>query len=394
MNDRGLSLNSTEILKGYLFSQIGSGDQKNKLNEIWMERIAEIKRISKDADLEFFKSWLRAKYAKTGTLSGEKEDFEGIDQFHRWIKNNNKKVGLNSKDDYIKFIKEKFGHYSNLYIRLNDYSKNFHPEYEYIYYISFNKFIGSLYYPLLLAPIKMTDKPNDITQKIALVSRYIENFVVRKRVNGESVGLTTIRTQIYNLILEIRDKTKEELSKSLKEKVEVLPSFEKMSVLKLGKQNKDFIRFLLARITNYIERESRLPSRFGDYLGPTNAKPFEIEHIWPDKFEDHKDEFNDRVDFDRYRNMIGALILIQKGTNQSFLADSFEDKQKFYYGQNLLAKSLCSECYEKNPEFKKFKQNSGLPFEPHSRFKKQDIEKRQKLYQKICEKIWDTSGFD
>ena len=44
------------------------------------------------------------------------------------------------------------------------------------------------------------------------------------------------------------------------------------------------------------------------------GKPYEIEHIWADKFERHKDEFEQIVDFRRWRNKIGALILIPKGT--------------------------------------------------------------------------------
>jgi hypothetical protein len=167
-----------------------------------------------------------------------------------------------------------------------------------------------------------------------------------------------------------------------------------MREFRLGKQNREFIRFLLARLTNYIEKESGKHSRFEDYIVKNTARPFEIEHIWSNNFGDHKDEFEERDEFEKYRNNFGALILIQKGTNQSFLADSFEEKQKYYFGQNLLAQSLCSECYVKNPNFTNFIKNSGIPFEPHSHFKKQDIEKRQKLYQMISEKIWDISGFD
>jgi len=161
-----------------------------------MERVAKIKRISKDADLEFFKSWLRAKYAKTVRLNAENEDFEGIDRFHRWVKNNKENMGLYSKDDFIKFLKEEFNFYSDLYVKLNNAYKKFDADYEYVYYISFTKFVPHFYYPLLLAPIKVSDGRDVIKQKIALVSKYIETFVVRKRVNGQPVALTSNRYQI------------------------------------------------------------------------------------------------------------------------------------------------------------------------------------------------------
>lgn len=75
-----------------------------------------------------------------------------------------------------------------IYIRINTASKKFEPDLEYIYYISLTTNVSSFYYPLLLAPIKMSDNTATINQKIALVSRYIETFIVRKKVNSEPVG--------------------------------------------------------------------------------------------------------------------------------------------------------------------------------------------------------------
>ena len=44
MNDRGLSLNSAEMLKGYLLSEIKDNDSRNEANTIWKNKIAEIKK--------------------------------------------------------------------------------------------------------------------------------------------------------------------------------------------------------------------------------------------------------------------------------------------------------------------------------------------------------------
>jgi hypothetical protein len=63
-----------------------------------------------------------------------------------------------------------------------------------------------------------------------------------------------------------------------------------------------------------------IPSRFEDYMPNTIKKPFQIEHIWADNFEEHKDEFEQRDEFYNYRNRIGALVLVHKGTNQYFLS--------------------------------------------------------------------------
>ena len=87
MNDRGLSLNPTEILKAYLLSNIKDETKAIEANEKWKELINELKiNIGQDGDLEFFRNWLRAKYAlsRRGAFKGsENEDFEKIGvQFH------------------------------------------------------------------------------------------------------------------------------------------------------------------------------------------------------------------------------------------------------------------------------------------------------------------------
>ena len=81
MNDRGLTLNPSEILKGYLLSKITDDSKSDEANEFWRKRIVEIKTVtgSDNSDMDFFRAWLRAKYAITKRKSSrdsENEDFE------------------------------------------------------------------------------------------------------------------------------------------------------------------------------------------------------------------------------------------------------------------------------------------------------------------------------
>ena len=46
--------------------------------------------------------------------------------------------------------------------------------------------------------------------------------------------------------------------------------------------------------------------------------------------DEHKDEFEQELDFKDWRNSIGAMILLPNGTNQSFSSDKYEDKIKHY----------------------------------------------------------------
>lgn len=58
MNDRGLSLTSTEMLKGYLLSEIKDDTKREKLNDIWKDKVLFLKKDDDKGDETFIKAWL------------------------------------------------------------------------------------------------------------------------------------------------------------------------------------------------------------------------------------------------------------------------------------------------------------------------------------------------
>lgn len=398
MNDRGLNLTPTEMLKGYLLSNIDSPEKKNEANNLWKERIAELKAVDKEEDMEFCKAWLRAKYAQTirqGIVGAEDRDFEKIaTRFHAWVKSNEGQIGLKTSTDFYEFIERDFKFYSKLYLEINKAANQFDKSLEYVFYLEWRGLARSLYFPLLLAPINVTDDEPTIKKKLSIVSRYLETFMVYRSVNGRTFSQSSIRYTMYTLVRDLRGKSVVELAGILKRKAsEFEEGLDGISQLALHGQNRKFIHFLLARITRHIEEMSGLASSFTDYVNPNLKKPFQIEHIWADKFDQHQDEFTQTSEFLDFRNKVGDLILVPEGFNQSYGSLPYEQKLPHYYGQNLLAKTLSPHCYQANPSFIRYKDSSGIPFRPYEHFKKDGILERQRLYQKICEEIWDTNGF-
>jgi len=398
MNDRGLNLSPTEMLKGYLLSRI-TQEKRQELDDIWKTRIFLLKKNDKDEDLEFFRAWLRSKYAKTIRASkggAENEDFEKIStRFHNWVRDNDENIGLETESDYLRFIKEEFNFYSDIYLKIVKASKTMEEDLEHIYYIHSLKFARSFYAPLLMSPVKMSDSQEVIRQKLALVGKFLETFVVYRRLNNRTTAYASIRYTMYSMMREIRGMNVSELAKSLKEKVQTFDeNLEGMNDFSLNQQNRNFVQFLLARITSYIEKESGISTSFIKYFDRYASKPFEIEHIWANKFEMHKNDFDREEDFVDYRNRLGDLILVPNGFNQSYGDASYESKIRHYYGQNLLAQTLSNTCYEKNPSFRKFAKETRLVFKPYEHFTKDAIDERQRLYQKISERIWSVGGFD
>lgn len=105
MNDRGLSLSPTEMLKGYLLAHIDDADRRALANLQWRDRVRRLNDAGKEVEPDFFKAWLRSQYAtkirerKKGALP---EDFDRIgSEFHRWLRDENKTVGLTRDNDFF-----------------------------------------------------------------------------------------------------------------------------------------------------------------------------------------------------------------------------------------------------------------------------------------------------
>ncbi|KZZ11642.1 hypothetical protein A3746_13870 [Oleibacter sp. HI0075] len=395
MNDRGLNLTPSEMLKGFILSRFDHADKRQKANELWKKAMMELKAFEKDEDQRFFQSWLRAQYADTirpGKAGSKNEDFEKIGtRFHSWVRDNLNKVGLDpeSGTSFEQFIQREFQFFLKAYTLILKAEKVLNARLEHVYYIHRWGIAPTLSFPLMLAPLNVDDTDDMVVAKINTVARYIETFVVRRSVNFRKFSASSIRYTMYSLVKEIRGKSLDDLKQVLSKKlVEMQESFEGVDEFRLHGQNYRFVKFLLSRMTAWVEHQAGMSTSFATYYQPEKGKPFEVEHIWADKFFRHQDEFDQEHEFNSYRNRLGDLVLLPRGTNQSYGDLPYEQKHPHYIKENLLVKSLCPLAYENNPNFTRLQSELNLPFNPHEAFKKQDVDTRQHLYRAICERIW------
>ncbi|GHF79839.1 DUF262 domain-containing protein [Deinococcus ficus] len=397
MNDRGLRLTPTDMLKGYLLANITDPKQRAAANTRWRSRIEELNRSgqddNKEADADAIKIWLRSRYARDireRKAGARPLDFDKIGtEFHRWVRDNDETLGLRHSDDFRRFIERDFDFYTRQYLHLQQASRELVPGLEHVLYNARHRFTQQ--FLLLLAPLEPDDSPQTITLKQRLVARYVDILLTRRIWNFRAIDYSTLQYNVFQTVKAIRGLAPEALAQKL---YDLLQEQEAEGVtfandrLRVHTQNRYAIHRTLARITDYVGMESGEPSRYLEYVRD-GRNSFEVEHIWANHFEQHTDEFQHEADFAEHRNRIGGLVLLPKSFNASYGDKPYEEKVDHYFKHNLLVASLHVKSYENNPGFLKFVQRSGLPFQALSAFKKKDIEDRTALYQAVARRIWN-----
>ena len=398
MNDRGLNLTPTEMLKGYVLSKIADKHQRNEINELWKNEMQKLHEYGETADQSFFQAWFRGKYAlsmRPGKVGSENQDFEIIgSRFQNWFKDNHRELfNLKTSDEFYIFFKDEFPFFVKWYLEAWDAQTKFNISMPHTNYISQWGIADSLQEPFLLAAVNYEDNVDTIKRKIDFVSRYIETFTVRRAINYRKFGQASIKYTMFNVIKLIRSNDIITLGINLSNEIEKIPEdWSKVSEFGMHGQNRKFVKHLLSRISSYIDNIVGKDNTYVTYHHP-NGKQFEIEHIWADKFEEHKDEFDQENEFQKWRNSLGALILLPQGTNQSFSSDKYGEKITHYLKENTYAQTLNANYYTKNPNFLRSEVIRSLDFKAHTQFKKDDIVDRQKLVKRICEKLWSVDYF-
>lgn len=396
MNDRGLSLSPLDMLKGFLLANITDEAKRIDAAKVWKQTIQELSDLGKDEDSDAIKAWFRSQYANSirdRKRGAKPQDFDRIGtEFHRWVREHLDEIGIKESNDFYRFIAKELRFYTKQYYRLSKASKKLTEGLEAVYFNSRHSF--TLQYPVILAALSPDDDGETINRKIRIVSTFIDILIARRLWNFRLIAYSTMQYAMFLVMRAIRRKSIPELIELLKEKLAVEnEDFSTTDRFRMHQQNRYAIMELLARMTDFIERESGISSRFEEYVASGKNK-YEIEHIWANHFERHQNEFGHESDFQEFRNRIGGLLLLPKSFNASYSDKPYQEKLKHYFGQNLLAKSLHKDCYEHNPGFLKFIKESELPFKAHEEFRKEDLEERAKLYQEIAEKLWNPDRLD
>lgn len=391
MNDRGLSLAPLDMLKSFLIANITDEDQRDRVNQVWKKTTNELLEVGKEEPADAVKAWLRSQYAETirerkkGAKPGD-FDRQGT-EFHRWVRENEKALSLMKSADYVQIVERDFNFYLRQYRMLRLASQRPSEGLENVYHIGLLEFTHQ--YPLLLAPITPDDDEDTRLRKYRVVASFVDIMIARRIWNFRSIAYSALQYTMFLIIKEIRQQSARNLAKILKRRLDLDEEhFETNPSLSVHKQNPYMIKWILARMTDYCEVAGGLSSRMVDYMAWGRKRAFDIEHVWADHWEQHKDDFQHQADFNEFRNRLGDLLLLPKSFNESYGDLPYEKKMPHYVKHNLLAQSLNPDAYKHNPPLARLIR-AGLPFHAHKAFRKTDIEARQKLYTSIAKRVWD-----
>lgn len=396
MNDRGLSLTPTEMLKSYLLANIPETAMRQAAEADWKDEIARLLAYGKDTQAELFKTWLRSQHADTireRSRGAAARDFERIGtEYHRWVRDQAKELQLNPGADTARFIQRDFLFYARWYRALLDASKTRTAGLETVFYNAQQNF--TLQYLVLLATLRPTDADDVARRKLETTARYLDVLLSWRVWCGRSIGYATMQYAMFLAAKRVRGKDEAALATELRAMLaEVQETPASGPVPTLNQQNRKALHRLLARLTDYLETHATdHPGRYPEYVNSTGGSSYEVEHIWANHPENHEEEFPQKEDFRQHRNRIGGLLLLPKSFNASYGDLTYAEKVPHYFGQNLLAKSLNPNCYEHHPRFARWVEHTGLPFVAYpTTFDRAALAERGELYRQMALHLWSPA---
>ncbi|TWU33457.1 hypothetical protein Q31b_57740 [Novipirellula aureliae] len=401
INDRGVRLQSYEILKGKLLGQIDK-DEVDHYADIWDSSLCNLESNAEDEVDTFFRTFLRAKFADTRKKG---QVFDG--PYHRVIFEEpcDDELHLNHDAQAVKhFLKGPLSYYSSLFHKLRKLGVDPDSEIPECYFISqLNRMDGHLM--LCLAACAVDDPDED--GKILAISRAFDRAYVMLQLN-RAYDSNQLQELLYTLnpmlkncpVEEIEQRINSQVLKDIQERrgtdTKSLLSYQQFRQVGYGDFNTRFMRYFLTRIELWIadNLNCQLHDTLYNYVcGTGKSNAYHVEHILSRNDESRSQfivdgEFDEAM-FENERNRFGGLLLLKGQDNISSGNELYIDKLRTYTGSApYLAQTLVADFYKSNSAMVQLKQNTALEFLAASMFTREVLENRSTLLYKIATITW------
>ncbi|MCW2038202.1 DUF262 domain-containing protein [Xanthomonas campestris pv. raphani] len=403
MNDRGLKLTPIDLLKGFLLSGISVDYENKQAHAAWIGVIRVLQEIGSDEDSNFFKTWLRARFAKTirGKNRGDAPaDFEIIgDSYHRWVMDNKSSLCLKNGDDYYRLMTREIPFYAEIYQRIKKYEESYDHEYRHVFYNGARSL--TLQTMAILSAIKPSDIEDDVKRKIKCISYVLDHLATARACQGKENTYDNVRDIIFDLSLEMRDLDSSALSALIDAKIATGDYVVNLKLVNFDQTKKQDLLHLMARLADSLERGIGITGAvgFSAYADRTvGSRTFDVEHLLPIPMAETAAEiiaaggtpFASTSDYQTRRSMIGGLILLPRGKNRSLKSMKYTEKLTRYASENVLSQSLTKSFYLNNPNIIRYISTSGVPLTAHDYVDPLIIDARTNMYQAVAADLWSS----
>ncbi len=396
INDRGVRLRPHEILKGKLLGQIEKAElDKDNYNPLWEGLAASINAYREDELDDFFRFYLKAKFAATRR---EGQRFDG--DYHRIMFTNDmdNKLGLSHAPTRVKsFLKGEFNYFGCLYEKVLAAYADLSPSFRHLFYCKLLDIDAP--FLLVLSACKLNDPNED--RKIRIIGREVDRYFSLLQLqnaydsNDFQDSLYVISEAIREMPVEaFRPAFDEQLKSTIAARRNVgdVEPLTYASFRQTGTNlNTRFKRYFFARIDEFLAEEMNLNPKhpISNLVTKTGAKTgFHIEHVlsWNEQnlalFDDDEERF------DQERNRLGGILLLKGKDNISSSNESYQEKLKSYANTLYWNETLRSDSYKSKLDMDRLCKKNGLDLKPLDHFGPEELESRHRLLFDVVGIIW------
>ncbi|MBR0986092.1 DUF262 domain-containing protein [Bradyrhizobium liaoningense] len=394
INERGVGLNSMDLLKNQLFTQVDPGEF-TKLKDEWKKITAPLEK-AKEKPLRFLRYFVMANYK---IKNGRSDAVVREDEIYDWLVDKDNAALCAYKTDPFGFVRkitqnvEKFIGFTQA--RANDGQPSIAMD-------SMQRLCGaafSLHYVLLLAA---SGFPKPLFEHfVRQLESFLFYYIFTKTPTKDLERNFSLWADELREIGEIADAklqkvrlnefVSERFQRNMTSKDADLA--DAMRRYTLGSMQQYRTRYLLAKLTQVVEMSFKGMSAQGP-LGEFTV--LEIEHILPNTPEnDLRASFTDSnpgKSYDEYKTRLGNLTMLEKPINVVASNGFFKEKKAEYLKSgNYLTRSLVAlSDVGKNSSITRI--NGKL--KAFDGWSAADIESRQDMLTGLAKDIWATAPID